>query len=355
MLDPLPIAVWLQSPGNAAAYRELGITLYVGLWQGPTDAQLDALKRAGMPVVCAQNAVGLARRNDPIIAGWMHGDEPDNAQPVVDPATGKTTGYGPFVPPEKIVDDYRRLKDADPGRPVLLNLGQGVANDDWVGRGPGATLSDYETYVHGADVVSFDVYPVAGVGRPDRLWMVAQGVERLVRWAGSRRPVWSCIECTGIESGRRPTPAQVRSEVWMALIHGARGLIWFVHAFAPRFDESALLSDPEMRAAVRAINARVRELTPVLEAPAVDALVSVRGSEPGVPIALTARRHGGALFVLAVGMRHGRTRATFRVRGLPRRAVAQVLDEDRAVPVEDGVLVDDFGPFDARLYRIVPA
>jgi hypothetical protein len=33
-----------------------------------------------MKVICQQNAVGLRQREDPTVIGWMHGDEPDNAQ-----------------------------------------------------------------------------------------------------------------------------------------------------------------------------------------------------------------------------------------------------------------------------------
>ncbi len=122
--DPtyFPIAVWLQSPRNARRYRDAGFNLYVGLWKGPTEKQLATLRKAGMPVICSQNAVGLAHRDDPIIVGWMHGDEPDNAQPVVDPKTGKK-GYGGPVPPPRIVKDYEKLRAADPDRPILLNLG----------------------------------------------------------------------------------------------------------------------------------------------------------------------------------------------------------------------------------------
>src|SRR5688572_27433227 len=67
--DPnyFPIAVWLQSPHNATAYKAAGINLYVGLWQGPTEAQLAALKAAEMPVICEQNEVGLAHKSDKII------------------------------------------------------------------------------------------------------------------------------------------------------------------------------------------------------------------------------------------------------------------------------------------------
>ncbi|MCK4294455.1 MAG: hypothetical protein KAY65_14750 [Planctomycetes bacterium] len=75
-----PIAVWLQSPRNAQRYKDAGFNTYVGLWKGPTEEQLAELKRAGMKVICGQNEVGLKHVDDPIIVGWMHGDEPDNAQ-----------------------------------------------------------------------------------------------------------------------------------------------------------------------------------------------------------------------------------------------------------------------------------
>src|SRR5438067_147390 len=107
--DPgyFPLAVWLQSPSMAARYRQAGINLYVGLWKGPTEEQLAALKAAGMRVICEQNAVGLRHRDDPTIAGWMHGDEPDNAQPL------PGGGYGPPIPAAQIIADYQRLKAAE--------------------------------------------------------------------------------------------------------------------------------------------------------------------------------------------------------------------------------------------------
>jgi hypothetical protein len=124
--DPgfFPIAVWLQSPANAHRFKDAGINTYIALWQGPTEAQLAELKRADMLLVCEQNEVALRHREDPTIVGWMHGDEPDNAQ-----SLGAGRGYGPPITPEKIVSDYQRLRAADPTRPVMLNLGQGVAWD----------------------------------------------------------------------------------------------------------------------------------------------------------------------------------------------------------------------------------
>lgn len=356
--DPsyFPIAVWLQDPKNAPRFKAAGINLYVGLWRGPTEAQLAALKSAGMPVICDQNKVGLAHKDDPTIVAWMHGDEPDNAQPIIDPATGQRTGWGSPVPPSKIVADYEKMRAADPTRPVMLNLGQGVANDEWKGRGSGAHIDDYLTYVKGGDVISYDVYPVVGINKPDGenyLWYVAKGVDRLIKWSEGKKIIWNCIECTHIsEENKKATPHQVRAEVWMSLIHGSTGLIYFVHQFKPRFIEPALLEDPEMLAAVTAINKQIHELAPVLNSPTVKDGATVTSSSHDVPIDAMVKRHNGATYVFAVGMRNAPAKGTFEVRGLPATATAEVIGENRRIAVKGGKFEDEFRAYDVHLYRI---
>jgi len=345
-----PIAVWLQSPNNAPRYKAAGINLFIGLWEGPTEEQLAELTKHGMPVVCAQNDVGLAHIGDPIIVGWMHGDEPDNAQPA---GEGK---WGPCIPPQRIVDDFEQLRAKDPSRPILLNLGQGVANDEWYGRGEGAKLEDYFTYVKGGDIISFDVYPVVGLRKPDSenyLWYVPRGVDRLVQWTEGRRIVWNCIECTHIDKPDKcATPAQVKSEVWMALIHGSTGLIYFVHQFAPSFCEWALLQDPEMLQAVTDINAQIRELAPVLNSPTLPFGARVQSSNAEVPVDVMVKRLDGATYVFSVGMRNAATTGSFDVVGLPAQCTAEVLGEGREIPVVDGEFTDEFEPYGVHIYRI---
>lgn len=347
-----PIAVWLQSPRNAPKYAAAGINLYIGLWKGPTEEQLAELKRHGMRVICEQNEVGLAHLDDPMIAGWMHGDEPDNAQPVKD-AQGKDT-WGPCIPPQRIVDDYERIRAKDPSRPVLLNLGQGVANDKWIGRGSGAKLEDYLTYVKGGDIVSFDVYPVASLqGGEDLLWYVPKGVERLVKWSENKKIIWNCMECTHIgDANLKPTPAQVKSEVWMGLVHGSTGLIYFVHQFQPNFCEWALLQDPEMLAAVTALNKQIQSLAPVLNSPTVADGATVTPSDANMPIACMVKRRGGATHLFTVGMRNAPVTGTFKVAGLPAAAKAEVIDEGREIAVTNGEFKDEFTPYAVHLYRI---
>ena len=348
--DPqyFPIGVWLQSPANAARYQQIGVNLFIGLWQGPTEEQLAALSDADMRVICAQNEVGLAHVADPIIAGWLHGDEPDNAQPI----PGEQ-GYGPAIDPAVLQADYERMTAADPTRPVWLNLGQGVANEEWVGRG--GPREDYPRYVATTDIVSYDVYPVSGIRKTDGeryLWYVAKGVDSLRHWATESQPVWNVIETTRINSERGPTPAQVRSEVWMSIVHGSTGIVYFCHEWNPVFREARLLEDDAMRLGVAQINAQIQRLAPVLNAATlVDGVVSV-SSNDSVPVDVLVKSHTGDAWVIATAMRVGDTRATFTVAGAGSSQV-QVIDEGRVLNMEDGVFQDDFaGDYAVHIYQI---
>jgi hypothetical protein len=275
-VDPnyFPIGVWLQEPDSAPAYQSLGVNLYVGLWRGPTEEQLTTLRRAGMRTICEFNEVGYTHRDDSLIVGWMHGDEPDNAQSLIgrwgerdEPrkieitVDGERYGeYGPPIHPRIIMDNYFKIRLIDPTRPVYLNLGTGVAKESEPGRGiRSAHPEDYAEYVKGADIVSFDIYPVnSRAPVKNQLWYVPQGVERLRAWTADKKPVWCWIECTDISSqGLKPTPAQVKSEVWMALIAGAQGFGYFCHEFDRKGVNStdcAPLRDTVMKAAIRQIN-----------------------------------------------------------------------------------------------------
>jgi hypothetical protein len=346
-----PIAVWVQNPKNAERYKAAGINLYVGLWRGPTTNQLADLQKAGMPVICSQNSRGLENKDNPIIIGWMHGDEPDNAQ-----SLGRGKGYGPPILPETIVRNYERMRAADPTRPVLLNLGQGVAYDNYIGRGVRRNHpEDYPEYLKGCDIASFDIYPVVH-DKPEvagKLELVAKGVERLRQWTGGQKPVWNCIECTHIDNPqKKATPQQVRSEVSMSLIHGSRGIIYFVHQFKPTEREAALLDNPEMLAAVTAINAQIRALAPVLNSPSVMDAVTVQSSKADVPVAHMVKRHNGVTYLFAAAMRNESTRATFKIKVPSKAHIAEVLEESRTIPIHNGAFADNFDPYGVHLYLL---
>jgi hypothetical protein len=348
--DPnfFPLAVWLQDERNATKYHDAGINTYVALWKGPTAPQLEALKAARMKLVCHQNDFALSRKDDPTIIAWMHGDEPDNAQ---SKAGG---GYGPPILPEKIVADYKMIHDADPTRPVLLNLGQGVAWDRYVGRGTRTNHpEDYAEYLKGSDIASFDIYPVVHdhadiVGK---LWTVPMGVERLRKWGEGKKIVWNCIEASRISNeNTKPNASQVRSEVWMSLIHGSTGLIYFVHQFKPKFVEASLLQDADLLAGVTAINKQIQSLAPALNSPTIPGGVAVTNSDAEAPVDAIAKRQGDSTWLFSVAMRSKGAKASFVLKGA--RGSAEVLGENRTIPLKDGKFEDDFKSFEVHLYRI---
>jgi hypothetical protein len=348
--DPafFPIAVWLQDVRNAPKYKEAGINTYVALWRGPTQDQFDALKGLGMKLVCHQNEFGLAHKDDPTIIAWMHGDEPDNAQ------AKKGGGYGPPIATEKIVADYKKLRDADPSRPVLLNLGQGVAWDQYVGRGVRTNHpEDYAEYLKGSDIASFDIYPVVHDNRDiaGKLYKPAEGVERLRKWGEGKKIVWNCIEASRIDNEKtKANAAQIRSEVWLSLIHGSSGLIYFVHQFKPNFAEASLLQDADLLAGVTSINKEILSLAPALNSATIADGATVTTSGADAPVDVMVKRQGGSTYVFAAASREKGSKATIAVKGA--KGSAEVVGESRSIPLKNGTFDDDFKPYEVHLYRI---
>lgn len=350
--DPafFPIGVWLQDPAHAAAYRAAGITLFYHLWDGPSEADLAALSAAGMKLFCAQNDVALRHLDDPTIVGWFTAGAPD-CEGLTDGMGGIRTPAGPA----DVIRDHGAAHARDGTRPTGILLGPGVAWDAHPSRGGRVNHpEDYEGYCAGAEVLAFQAHPVNESEQPlsGRLEYVALGVDRLRAWSGGTKPVWPMIECTRMrdESPGSPTPAQVRSEIWMALIHGATGLVYYCHSFSGgREDGARLLHDPPMLAAVTDLNRQVAMLAPVLNSETVADGATVGSSNGSVPIDVMVKHWGGATYVFAVAMRDGATTATFT---LPATGAVEVIGEDRTLVNEGGRFSDAFAGYAAHLYRI---
>jgi len=353
--DPnyFPIAVWVQNPENAAAYKSNGINMFVGIWGGLDQVKFDYLKAAGVRVICDQNDFALSRVYESTIYAWMHGDEPDNAQ-----MNKKTKNYDPCVDPSVIITSYAEIRKKDPSRPVYLNLGQGVSYINYIGRGTcKGDIDKYKVksngYLKGCDIASFDIYPVNNRDEEtqNNLWYVAKGIDSLNSWADNSKPVWCWIECTKIaeKTPRKPTTLEVKAEVWMALIQGADGFGYFCHSFIPPTDDAALLHDSVMIKAVKAINQQITELAPVLNSPDTRGYASVKSSNTSVPVDIMTKTFDNANYIFAAGKRIGFTTATFKVK---KGRIVEVLGEARVITIIDGEFSDEFSPFGVHLYKI---
>jgi len=346
-----PIAAWFQSPSNAAAYKALGINVYVG---GCLDQEkLDLLKKSNIKVIADLNKFGQEHLNDTIIYAWMQGEEPDNAQ-----LRKNGKGYEPCTDPAIVIKNYEELKKKDPYRPVYLNLGMGVSNIGWYGRGECRGRYDmYKVskngYLKGCDIASFDIYPVNTSDKAfkDKLWFVPKGIDSLKVWSDYSKPVWCWIECTRISQDcpRKPTPSEVKSEVWMALIHGANGFGYFCHSLHPSFVEAALLKDQAMTAAIKEINSQVTALAPLLNSPNTSGYATVTSSNGKVPVDIMTKNYRGADYIFSVAMRNGKTTADFQVKSGKK---VEVIGENRSLKIKKGKFTDEFGPFGVHLYKV---
>ena len=368
--DPayFPVGVWAQAPGNIEAYQELGVNLYVALHGGPTEQQLTALHEADMHAIASLNdyARSLLEADSElldVVVAWMHRDEPDNAQ-----ADGEG-GWGPPVPTdeiERLGDEWRAI---DPTRPVYLNLGWGVGWDGWYGRGVRTNQpGDYPEYIQGTDIVSFDIYP-GSMAPGDAIyrehWRVAWGTQRLRDWADDHKPVWTILECSAIGAGEKVSPTELRAQVWMSIIHGATGIVWFTHIFedGAYVTDSAILRDEELRPTFREVNHRLHELAPVINSPSINDRVTVEivegeaddeiRRERGIePVAAMLKEHDGALYLFAVRMRDSEATARFTIDGLEGEHVAELIGDEGEVGLEAGRFEQRFDAWGTYLYRI---
>ena len=340
-----PIGVWMQSPIRAASYKAIGINTFVGLWEGPTEQQLAALARQDMYVVAEQNDVGLKSVNRHVIKAWMQQDEPDNAQPI---GLGL---YGTCIAASEVTRRTREIKAADPTRPVMLNFGQGVANEYWQGRGKcNGDYRYYDVAINGADILSYDIYPV-GSSTPQvkgKLEYVARGVTNLIKRATAEQSIWMALETTALDPARRPTPAEVRAEVWMALIHGATGILYFVHEFRPQFREDAIFRYPDIVDEVTRTNHLIKSLAPVLNSPSLNGTIRISSK---TPIATMEKVYENKIYIFAVAMQNYPSTVRIMADDL-HDATARVIGENCSLAVSQGIFEDQFEGYGVHLYEV---
>jgi hypothetical protein len=357
--DPsfFPLGVWLQGSWHATEMGGLGVNVYIGNNSGTdslASADLATLKAQGIYAIVGQDSVGLANVDDTTIIGWwMDPDEPDNAQPT------SSGGYGPAVNPSTLVTRYNSYKSMDGTRPIWLGLGQGVAYPGWEGRGSNAPAES--GYPAASDIVSFDIYPYNNCGGDTneqatcgQFWLNAAGVDNLRMWSTRHQAVWTDIETTIINAGSTdgPTPAQTASEVWLSLIHGANGIVYFLDTWNPSFQEDGIFKSSTMVSAVTALNEQIKTLAPELNSATLAGLVTVASSNAAAPIDVMVKANGTTVYVFSAISRKGTATGTFTVPGLTGTGTATVVGESRTVPIAGGMFTDMFAANATHVYSI---
>jgi hypothetical protein len=185
--------------------------------------------------------------------------------------------------------------------------------------------------------------------------MVPKGVENLRKWAqqaGGTHVIWNFIEGSAINGGAVPTYGQLRAEVWMSLIHGSQGIIYFVHQFSPKFREDGIFNFPTVVRAVASINSQITSLAPVLNSSTITSDAQAASSAPSTaPISMMEKRFAGSTYIFAAEMRNMPAVATFTTPAAQNGTVT-VLNENRQLSIANGKFRDKFDGYGVHLYQI---
>jgi hypothetical protein len=349
-----PIGVWGSynfTPQNIQLDKDAGLNTYV--W----DAGQAAWEQQN---VAASGMRSIRNNSDrstlgPHVAGWLLGDEIDMC--CGPPGYVGGNGYN-------MLTSTLASLPLD-GRARYANYGKGVVfwqTDDQAQR----FVNEFQ------QLVSNDVYWFTDPNERSRPgyrlaasygWTVdrMRALDAMARrpWedANGRKPIWNFVETgwpfteSAAQGGRAITGPELRAAVWHSLIAGARGIIYFQHSFGgPHIgDHHTIRSNSEgTRPAVTAVNAQIKSLAPVLNAPTVEGLVT---GSPG--LRTMAKWQGGKFWIFAGRTQNGGQ--TSNTISLPcvGNATAAVDGEGRSIPLTGGRLADSFADGNAiHIYRI---
>jgi hypothetical protein len=265
------------------------------------------------------------------LIAWMQGDEPD-----VHHTDPKTTSSG-----------YERLKRIAPEMPVFMNFSGGHV----VGYQERNWKHPYAAWLAGADWSGNDIYPVAGWNLPRRLGLVGYAIDKL-RAIAPEKPQFAFIEASdqGLPwnmDAPGPTVGQFRTEIWNAVIHGARGIIYFADQFKPKFSYNAMTA--EIEAEMIAQDKVLKELGGVLLSK-----IDPRGYGIELPAGMegTVRVFKGKVYLIVLNMssRHVGG-ARIKLSGVA-DGVVEVYGEGRSVNISGGEIVEDFEGYTPRIYVV---
>ncbi|HEY2763818.1 MAG TPA: hypothetical protein VGJ13_07370 [Pseudonocardiaceae bacterium] len=362
-----PIGVWYESvtqQSDVDLDKGAGLNTYFEL---TSDSDMSLIRGAGMWALPSKPITGYGAET----VGWLLTDEADLwGHEGSDAWTGKFPGQGEVCNPPvdsgglcgyTVLDTLRKRLPQD-GRPHYQNLGFGL--DTYMVDDKAAKFLDY------SELASIDRYwytddgicTNAGINVPPSQCHLAASygasVDRmryLESLDGRHAPVFGFVE-DGVPFYQFTTqikPEQLAGAVMSELIHEARGIIYFNHDFGgPCISQHVLrdLCGAQIRPMVTTMNQRITELAPVLNTQ------SYKWTFNSSMDTMLKQGPDGSYYVFAMVGR-GKPTGTVTLTLPPglTGAKADVLYENRNVPIKNGTITDSFAAeYTCHIYRITP-
>ncbi|HJN93417.1 MAG TPA: hypothetical protein QGF05_11945, partial [Dehalococcoidia bacterium] len=191
------------------------------------------------------------------------------------------------------------------------------------------------------DIVMGDPYPI-----PNMPVTYVSGMSDSLNAAFDfGKPLWIVPQAFGGGEhwGREPTAKEQRVMTYLSLIHGARGIQYFIRSPRASFPKS-----PVMWAECGALAMETAEVTPALTS--AEPAPKVASSVPAVHAAAFLDR--GIVTILATNTENRPLVPRFTLDGIDFTGEAEVLFEDRKVAVTGGVIEEPIDAFGSRAYAI---
>ncbi len=333
---PFVIAIWYPPAASMPLWKARGVNTVIGYEHQSNRVSMDEWTEAA-----AANGMFIIRQprpnladdlNEPYLLGWMHVDEPDLKK----------------VEPSVLADEYAAWKKAAPKMPVFLSVsGGGIL----FRKTPRVV---YEQYFETADWIANDFYPITGWNQPTWIPRLGEAIE-LCRKLSGGKPQFAFIETSSQQLAWNPketrgvTPDELRAEIWHAVIHGVKGIIYFPQQFNP-FVYDATPSPVSVELARQ--NRLLTDLAPVLGLPANPKEISV--TVP-FPLEVTWRReNNGMIHIVVLNLSSESAKSAVQIKDSSKRTIHFTMADDSSLTHVKNEFTFDLKPYEVRIFVVKP-
>lgn len=209
------------------------------------------------------------------------------------------------------------------------------------------------------DIIGVDPYPIPS----SPVTVISEDAEIANSAVNNHKPHWMVLQAFAwyqhnslnpdrahiptakeLEEGRAPTYEESRCMTYLALTHGAKGLLYWCY-----YDMRWLPQYQEMWGWMKTIGAEVKQLSPMLLSPKDFGTVRYESSSANIHTKLKA--HNGRLYLMAVNADNAPCKATFdTARSLSGKA--SVMFEHRTINTDGKRFTDSFKPLEVHVYDL---